>query len=439
MTELEKQQVKAEMKALIAYRYNEMLKRYGGVPLLSKSLTASDEILIPRSSVQDVLNFIVKLCNEASTELPDSYPANFKGRITKGVALAIKAEALMYAARPLFNSSTPYMNLEGHNELLCLGDYNQSRWQDAIDASEAVITWATSNGYQLINTGNPLDDYGIACSLPNNSEILLACNLQNPNTTSNGNYYDPRGQSGAANGMSFNQLTKYLKADGTEQTWPGTGDVSYSDYNTKIEQMEPRYKASAMGAGINAWNNPNDNAWSSSVMSFKSTWEGQGGSEACGRRVKFWWKAGNRVWFNFPIYRLAEFYLNLAEAYNEMNNPTKALENLKKITDRAGLPAFNNTNQSLLRAKIQREWAVEFYEENHRLHDVKHWKLNDIGGPRQSFVFKYKNGSSAFDAQGYLSYSVQTLYNAYWSPKQFLNPFPIKEANIGYLLQNPGY
>ncbi len=445
MTAEEKIQVKAEMKALIAYRYEEMFKRYGGVPIIDKVLSSDDFTKIPRSPLKDVLAFIVKLCDEAAIGLPNSYPDIYKGRVTKGVALAIKAEALMFAARPLFNSATPYMDFGHNNNLICFGDYQQSRWQDAIDASEAVITWATANGCQIINTSNPLDDYGKACSAPNNSEVLIAYNLENPTDGNNGNYYDPRGQSGAANSMSYNQLTKYAKADGTEQTWPGSTETPYADYSTRINDMEPRYKASAMGAGIDAWNNPNDNAWSTTVMYNKGTWDGgAGGTEACGRRVKFWWHAGNRLSLFFPIYRLAEFYLNLAEAYNEVGNSGKSLENLKVIRDRAGLPALTDTDPTILRSKIQREWAVEFYEEAHRLYDVKHWKLSDIGtngigGPRKKFVFTYVNGKDAYNASAYLKYSVKPMYNAFWSPSQFLSPFPIKEASIGYLVQNPGY
>lgn len=443
MSEAEKAAVKAEMKTLIAYRYEEMFKRYGGVPIVTKSLSTADDIKIPRANLQQVLDHILSLCDEAIPDLPDSYPDNFKGRVTKGVAMAIKTEALLFAARPLFNSTSPYMDLGEHNKLICFGEEKMSRWNDVITAAEAVLTWAESNGYHIINTGSPLDDYGTACAIPNNPEVLIAYKAQY-DAGSNGNYYDPHGQSGGANGMSYNQLTQYVKADGTEQEWPGTSVKPYSEYMQKIEEMEPRYKASAMGAGINAWNNPNSEYWSSRVVTDGSNWEGRGGTEACGRRVKFWYHAGTRNWFEFPIYRLAEFYLDLAEAYNEIGNSTKALENLKIVRERAGLPAITDTDKDVLRKKIQRERAVEFYEEGHRLYDVKHWKLKDInngiiGGARKNFVFTYVNGDYAFEPSGYLTYTVKDVFTGFWSPNQFLSPFPIKEVNIGYLIQNPGY
>jgi len=437
MSQMEKEQVKGEMKTLNAYRYEEMFKRYGGVPIVTTSLSSSGEIKIPRATLQETLDHIVSLCDEAAQVLPDNYERTDRGRATKGVALAVKAEALIYAARPLFNSATPYLDLAANNNLICFGNADQTRWQKAADAAEAVIDWAKSNGYYIINTGSPLDDYGNAVATPNNPEMLLAYRYA-------GGPYNPHDQSGGANSMSYTQLLQYVKADGTEQTWAGANPTPYSEYVTKVNEMEPRYKASAMAAGMDAWNNPNNVQWSSPVVSNSSNWDGRGGTEGCGRRVKFWYHSGTRNWFEFPIYRLAEFYLDAAEAYNELGNSSKALQYLKVIRDRAGLPEITEADQVKLRQLIQREWAVEFYEENHRLFDVKHWKLPDIdkgiiGGEKKGFVFTYVNGQYGLVASDYLTYSTKVMYTGFWNPNQYLEPFPIAEVNKGYIIQNPGY
>lgn len=444
MPPTERERVKAEMKVLIAYRYEEMFKRYGGVPIVTKSLMSTDNIKIPRASLQETLDHIVTLCDEAALVLPDSYSTESRGRLTKGVALAVKAEALIYAARPLFNSPMPYMDISANNILICFGNNDGSRWQKASDAAKAVIDWASANGYHIIKTSSPLDDYGTAVATPGNAEVLLAYKKQFTSSGGNGNYYDPHGQSGGANGMSFYQLSQYVRADGTEQIWAGTSPTPYSEYLAKVNEMEPRYKASAMAAGIDAWNNPNSVYWSSAIVSNGSTWEGRGGTEACGRRVKFWYHADTRVWFEFPLYRLAEFYLDQAEADNELGNQPQSLLNLNIIRKRAGLPDITETDQTKLRKIIHREWAAEFYEEGHRLFDVKHWKLNDIGngiigGEKKGFVFTYVNGSYGLVSANYLTYSTKVLYTAFWKSNQFLEPFPVVEVNKGYLVQNPGY
>jgi len=442
MTEDEKARVKGEMKTLIAYRYEEMFKRYGGVPIVDKSLTLDDNMKIPRATLQEVLDHIIELCDEAYQVLPDAYPDNLKGRVSKGVALAIKAEALMYAARPLFNSAVPYMSLGDNNNLICFGNYSDQRWKDAATASAAVIQWAENNNYRIINTGHPLDDYGTAVSTPNNSEVLLAYKRTGDDI------YSCRTQTGGAQGMSYNLLLQYMKADGTEQTWPPDDEVHpYSEYAAKIDEMEPRYKASACAAGIDPWNNPNDESWRSYVLSGIPSWFNNGiNCEYCGRRVKFFYHSGTRTWMEFPIYRLAEFYLNIAEAANETGDTDIALDKLNVIRNRAGFGPNSVTEHDpdKLRKIIQREWAVEFYEECHRLYDVKHWKLEDIGngiigGGQKGFFYTYNKGQPPFYAENYVSYSVQKRYDGTWTPYMYLNPFPQDEVNKGYLIQNPGY
>lgn len=439
MSESEKEQIKAEMKALIAYRYEEMFKRYGGVPIVTKSLTVADSILIPRATLQETLDHIIKLCDEAAAVLPDHHPPQWNGRVTRGVALSIKAEALMYAARPLFNSSTPYLDLGAHNNLISFGNEDISRWQQAADANKAVIDWALGNGYEIIDTDRPLDDYGTATSTPSNREVLLAYK----NQWSGGPFYSlwnvHSGYMAERNGMSFKQLSQYYKQDGTDQAWAGRDPEPYSEYYQKMQEMEARYKASAKAAGIHAWNNPGSEYWGNTQMPRGAGWE------ACGQRTKFWYNAGTRDWFEYPIYRLAEFYLNLAEAYNELGQTDQALQYLNVIRDRAGLPDVTERNQARLREIIQREWAIEFYEEGHRFFDVRHWKLDDIdkgiiGGPKEEFVFQYAEGrSSGYEPEHFAAYSTQVVYTGYWSPSQYLLPFPAREVSKGYLVQNPGY
>ena len=441
LDQTEKNQIKAEMLTLIAYRYQEMFKRYGGVPIVTGVLSLDDDLNIPRSSLTEVLEHIMTLCDDAiKAGLPDVYPSKYKGRVTKGVALAIKAEALMYAARPLFNSATPYMDLGPHNDLICFGEERRDRWEEARDAALAVLDWAGQFGYELINTGSPFDDYGTAVATPGNREVLLAYKDQRI-----GSDYDPHSQSGGANSMSFGMLSQYYRADGTDQTWPGVGEERpYSDFATRIEEMEPRYKVSAMAAGINAWNNPGNEYWSCRTVADGSFWEGRNNNEECGRRVKFWYMAGQRDWFEFPIYRLAEFYLDLAEAYNELDENEKSLFYLNKIRSRVGLPDIEETDRDALRKIIQREWAIEFYEEGHRLYDVKHWKLEDlgngiIGGPKYGFVYTYLSGRYGYTADDYIAYSLKERYTGYWAPNQYLSPIPNSEVNKGYIVQNPGY
>ena len=161
MSQADKDVIKAEVTALIAYRYMGMFYRYGGVPKVTKSFEASDDLSAGRESLENTLQYIIDLCDEAVTGLPAKWDAANTGRMTQGAALAIKARALQFAARPLFNSATPYLDNGELNNLICFGNADVERWKDAIDANEAVLTWAASNGVALINTGNPFEDYAM--------------------------------------------------------------------------------------------------------------------------------------------------------------------------------------------------------------------------------------------------------------------------------------
>lgn len=449
MTGEQKEVVKGEMQALVAFRYLEMMKRYGGVPLVKKTLMGTDSIQ-GRSTVQQTLDYIVSLCDESAAALDGVlWEGEWYGRINKGVALAIKAEALTFAARPLFNSDTPYLSMNDpkDNVLICLGNKDNDRWNAAIDANKAVIDWGKANGFELIDTGNPFDDYATAVGTLSNKEVLLAYKQQ------------PGGDDGMmkeypivfalspnmhrSKGITFQMLQQFRKADGTDQTWLNVGDMLHSShYRARADELETRALASLYFFGINAKNNPNDSDWD--VVTGKSDWAfvwNRSLQKGCAKNCKFWYKAGRRVWFEFPIYRMAEFYLNIAEAYNELGNPTKALEYLNVIRERGGIPHETETNQDLLRESIHREWSVEFYGENQHFAHARHWKKGEqmVGGPKHSFRFQALVNWDPKKPEHYGDYWLIETRNYAWNANMHLSPFTLSEVNKGYLVQNPGY
>lgn len=478
MSDADKEVIKAEVSALIAYRYMGMFYRYGGVPIVRKSFFSTDDLSARRATVQEMVDFICELCDEAYQVLPAKWDNANTGRMTKGAALAIKARTLQFAARPLFNSATPYLSMKNaeDNAYICFGNADKERWKAAIDANEAVLSWASSNGVRLLNTGgagegkpnpNAFDDYGKATSTPSNEEIILAFKFNSSNVNDpivnfincsryeTGNRYDTD-----CSGVLTNHLENYWAADGTEMSWPRVGDAmprSGSDWIANIAKIEPRALADIKFGGHDSANNPGDYNWQN------IGWNRGGYSadkdkgdvfpnaidsdKGCGERTKFYYHAGNRVWFEPPLFRLAETYLYLAEAYNEYGNSAKALENLNKVHNRAGLPSITETDQAKLRAIIQREFAVEFFQENHRYYDVKHWKRSDIGngicgGAMRMLQFNIKNDDAAtwpYAAKWIDTYWDAVAYESYWNDAMFLEPFPQSEINKGTLVQNPGY
>jgi hypothetical protein len=461
-----KAQVKGEAKGLIAYMYMYGLKAYGGIPLVKKVYDPSENLIVPRASVEETVNYIVQLCDEAAAAVPVNWPADQKGRLTKAAVLSIKAQTLMFAARPLFNSANPYLSLGSDNKLISYGSFSQQRWKDAITASQAALTAAKAAGLEIINTAgatnvpntNALADYGTATSTPGNLEVILASQDESDNAARYRNlsgYWTDTKFNNQRNGLLGNFLPNYRKADGTEQDWPKVGDAAprpASDYITRFGQMEPRFRADFAGPGIQSANNPNDskwgyNSWGVHIANYKGTNEfprtndyGQGVAWP----TKFYYGAGGRKWYEFPIFRVAELYLNLAEAYNEDGQTALALVNLNIVRNRGGLASSVETDKVKLRALIQREWAVEFYDENKRFFDVRHWMLPNIGngiigGNILEFQWQIGAASNKSLPSNLINYYMSVVYTAFWNDRMHLEPFPQDEVNKGAVIQNPGY
>lgn len=468
--------IKAEMAGLNAYRYMGMFYRYGGIPLVTRSFLPTDNSAIPRASLDSTLNYTLQLCDAAIAGLPDSWPSGQTGRLTKGAVMAMKARVLEYAARPLFNSAIPYLDNGTHNNLICFGKADPNRWQTAITANEAVLAWASQNGYTLLNTGgagpnnpnpNAFADYGTATSTPNNKEVILAYKDNNQSTSSlsylgfNYSMYQTSSRWNMGwNGTTYNFLKYYYNADGTDpaQSWPEAGDAAprpASDYIARTKALEPRFHDDQLGPGFDpSYMSPNPgdakwnvNGWDAGdfgLTNHSAPFPGGSYGFGCCYSIKFYYHAGSRLWFEIPLFRLAETYLSLAEAYNEVGNTAKALENLNIIHNRAGLPSITVTDQTQLRTIIQREWAIEFFNEGQRLFQVKHWNLANIstevlGGPVKEFQFKVTGAPNNSLAANLVNYWNAVTYTKFWSPRMFLDAIPQSEINKGIAVQNPGY
>ena len=481
----DKLRYKAEATALIAYRYMGMFYRYGGVAIIRGSIEPG-ATGIPRSSLQDTLDFILGLCDEALPHLPASLPDSELGRMTQGAVLAIKARTLMFAARPLFNSATTYLPTD-HPELISFGEADSKRWEAARDANIAILNWASTNGYALIGPAEgvkntfeqAVHDYGTAVSTPSNKEVILAykCNAQADDSWAYGLFrflntrYDwyTGDYEWEHSGLLNNSLEKYYTKDGGNQNWPKIGDAAprpISDYETRILDMEARmqldwkfstksneepYASHISNPGdqnYQAWNTRDGQDKATFAWSNTSTFPNAAGQQAP-HQLKFWYMAGSRTWTELPLFRLAETYLYLAEAYNECGNYSEALKCLNRIHNRAGLPSLTVADYNSLKAAIQREMTIELMCEHHRYYDAKHWKIDDIAtgglsGPMRVFsAVTTENNISPSTLSNMTMYLKEywdsVTYTVYWDNRMYLEPIPQDEVNKGVTIQNPGY
>ncbi|WPR77657.1 RagB/SusD family nutrient uptake outer membrane protein [Algoriphagus sp. NG3] len=438
----EKDQMKAEAKVLRALQHHELMKRYGAIPIVDHVLTSSGEIMLPRNTYQEVVDFIVWSCDEAAALLPDSYPSSFNGRITKGVALALKGRVLLYAASPLHNTTTPY--LPESPELTGYGNYDEGRWMSAANANKAVLDWAASAGVSLVNSSDdPAVNYQIAVEAQGNSEMLLY-------NQSNGwwgawdpmfqQFVMPRGIYGGwyGHGVTLQHAQKYHTVDGTDQEWAEEGPRS--EFLEKMQAMEPRFQYSVFYSG-SKWND--EIGVRNFYKNSNGSWSDGAPVNGVGYMRKFLGRANwNGGQFNWIVFRLAEFYLNYAEALNETSplDPA-AFDALNAIRQRGGLDPISVNDprydtQEKLREAIRRERAVELAFEEHRFFDVRRWRIAGEEGVMKGQMW----GLNIYQlTDNEYVYRKEPFESRVWDDRMYLYPLPQSEIDKGYLVQNPGW
>lgn len=155
LTSLERERWIGEVEFLKAYYHYYLLRMYGPIPIIDTN-TAVDapdsEINVKRQPVDDCVSYIVKTLDDATAKLPANIasPVTEAGRVTKTIALGIKAKVLLMAASPLFNGNSELSSLKNKDgKALFNATYDPNKWKLAADASLAAIQSAEANGNAL--------------------------------------------------------------------------------------------------------------------------------------------------------------------------------------------------------------------------------------------------------------------------------------------------
>src|SRR5690606_8148526 len=153
---MEREQWRSEVLFLKAYYHFYLLRMYGPIPIIDKNLPISssgEEVRIHRRPVDEVFDYIVATIDQATPSLPmlvRNESAEL-GRITRPIAVAMKAKILTYAASPLFNNNAEYSNFTNKDgEKLFKTDGNViEKWQRAAEACKEAIEICEDAGYSL--------------------------------------------------------------------------------------------------------------------------------------------------------------------------------------------------------------------------------------------------------------------------------------------------
>lgn len=443
-----KTQIKAEARHLRAEINFENFKRYGGIPLVDRRFKPDEinEMKVPRSSVDSTIQFIVQDLDYAASILPDTYPSNMRGRITKGASLSLKSRVLLYAASPLYNTDAPPLSMSdpANNRLICYGTYDVSRWQKAADAAKAVLDWASSAGVHLITDQGVDKNYRYVWEINDNAEIILANKHADKDhrAPSPGNpirYWLDRSLGGLQGVQPTHSFVEsmYDKRDGTSQSWPDEAD----NLSEKYAELDYRL-GQTIGYNGMYWNQARGNL---AIYRGPGRVGPQSVGNITGYVIKKWIPdyvtgGGTPVDIDFFRYRLAEFYLNYAESLNEVKGAVpEAYNAVNTVRARSGMPPLPlGLTKEEFRERVRKERGIELAYENHRWWDLRRWRMSEqvLNGPFYGLKI-YKNQPETDPLT--FRYEKYVFEQRVFTPNMYHYFFPVKEINLGYIVQNPGW
>jgi starch-binding outer membrane protein, SusD/RagB family len=440
----------AEAKFFRAYVYFDLLQQFGGVPIVTRPLDdKSPELQAPRNTRDEVVDLIVKDLEEAVAILPleSAIAAVNKGRISKGAAQAFLGRVTLY---------------EGTWQKFRLGDdarYN-ALLDKSIAASNAVIASSqyslfapaalgdSAQKYMFILEDEKSNPAGINKSA--NKEYILANRYSYTQRQIRNNVTHTL----LGGGISKKFADMYLCQDGL----PITKSLLFKGYDwTRSEYInrDNRMRYTMMIDSNYYWDNENPGS--------RTTWTGDAADIASSRGLH---NAGggtgyqNQKWaterrlndneegYDWPVIRLAEVYLNYAEAVYERNGSISDADldkSLNLVRNRVNktMPKLSNsliasTSGLDMRTEIRRERTVELYLEGFRVDDLKRWKTAEVEMPMNVLGVKWKgsrwetrwvvNGKSPYpvEANGFLIIEDSRK----WDIKNYLLPIPTQQITL---------
>ena len=439
-----------EVYFLRAFYYNEMLKRFGGMPILTENdlFIPGDDLMRPRNTYRELFAFIMNDVNQAIAFLPVSLTTNEYGRATRGAAMALKARVLLYAASPLFSNKTGLWGMGGTVDDWMDKD-NKLWWQKAADAAKAVIDLKDDEGnlvYELHQTSavNKADDYEklfFKRREHGNKEIIFHKHEAPVGFGSNEiNVWMPSGDFGGSGSVQPTQNFVKLFEMANGRYIDETG--SNYNPNNPYQNRDPRFYKTIIYQG---------SSWQGTTVDMStSTTQFPSGTFLTGYYVRKYLpeevkkNTTTTAYHNWIFYRLAEMYLNYAEALNEVEGPTQRVRDAVNIVrKRSGvidIPVELTGNKAAMRKRIQRERAIELSFEEQRWWDARRWSGGEegelatrwFGGPMQRVIIT-KTGAT-------VNYSEETFYTRIFQPSNNLYQIPLSEMYKNPLfIQNPGY
>ncbi|MGQ8338705.1 RagB/SusD family nutrient uptake outer membrane protein [Sunxiuqinia sp. A32] len=411
----------AEGRFLRAAVYFEMVKRMGGVPLILEPLTydfSGDPSYLeyPRAKESEVYDFVISELEAIKNDLPDD--VNIKGRATKGLALAMQARAALYAGSiAKYGATTPNVSLPGGEVGISAG-MADGYYTKALSAAEELINSETYALYQENPDDVSQNFADLFVKKSNNREVIFVKDFKLQSGKVHGFTVQNQPWSGAEDleggrlNPSLNLVQAFELLDNSFAKFPTmteTGEYIFYDSPKDIfAGRDARLEGTVIvpgskfkGKDLDIWagyifpdgtiltgdtygqrkelggsnvpvvgyDGPIDELEFTAQTGFyaRKFMDPATGSGQRGLNSEVWWVR----------YRLAEVYLNAAEAAFELGDPGKAAGYLSVVRRRAGFQT-DLVAGDMSFDRIVHERKVELALEGHILWDMKRWRLAHI-------------------------------------------------------------
>ena len=487
-----KQRLQGEAYFLRAYYYHQLLRFYGGVPIISKVYALGEDYTIARNTYAEVSDFIIKQADSAYTLLQGK--ARIKGRASDLAVLALKARQLLYDASDLHDMPTAkakssVLGAFDKPELLGFVSGNRAaRWQAAKVAAKAVLD-AAGSGYKTDLTAMASFEEG----RKNYISIAMGGGSKSPDA-------DPA--VATSKELLFERTFTLERNEGAQQQGLRNGPNGYNNWagNTPIQEFVDDYEM--MDGTKFDWNNATHKAdpyvnreprFYASILYDGAPWKPRGRAEDPANEIqtgtyfagttKFvgldtrqgpienWNGSFTGYYFRkfidpnpslrdntdrqiipWPYFRFTEAMLNYAEACIELGEDVEARTWLNKIRFRAGVPALTESGDAL-RQRYRNERRIEMAYEEQRYFDTRRWMIaKETLGRQTTYILiegrlkpgatapaPYRKDKTKFDYT-YTRSTNNDLESRVWLDKMYYRPLSLAEVQRNNkLAQNPGY
>src|SRR5437868_13880835 len=469
-----KQRMKGEVFFLRAYFYHNLMRMYGGVPIITKVYGLNEDYQAARNTFQETVAFIVANADSAAALLPLSYSGSDVGRVTRGAALALRARVLLYAASELYNVNPSGKPENGYTT----AQDRTALWRAAKDAAQAVTDLGIYSLFRPspANAQEAAKNYGDLFLQTMSQEVILSRFFLS--TRDDG--YNP-GLHNGPNGFHTwggntpiqNLIDDYRMADGSTFDWSNPAHAAAPHVN-----RDPRCDASIAYDGAPWRPRPDDVKKLDPVgiiQTFRTLTTDSGvvaGLDTRDSPIENWNGGYSGYYIRkfidpsinaqftkeqvpWIFFRYAEVLLNYAEASIELNELGDALSALNQIRRRAGMPDLAAGPN--LRDEYRNERRIEMAFEEQRFFDVRRWMIApQVLSKAAGGIVISLRGANRLDRSTWTNYRDQTdtVQQRAWNNTacatgpgndlsavcMYFMPIPRDELTRNLSLkQNPGY